>query len=386
MPASDHRTIDWNAHFSVRAERMLDELGTLVRAESPSRDAGAIRAVAGSLARDFGEAGAHVELVDEHPHGPNLVVRYGERGAPVMLLGHMDTVWPKGTLERLPWRVEGGRAYGPGVFDMKAGCLVALETVRALAAHGERPPVTVVLNCDEEIGSASSRHLILREAAAARAVLVLEPSIPGGLAKISRSGIAGYRIRVGGVAAHAGVDPEKGVSAIAAAAEIVTALHALNDLENGLSVNTGVISGGTRSNVVPAEAILEVDVRFRRAEQERAADERIRALRPSLPGASIEITGGLDRPPLEPTPASLALFEAARAAAAAAGFELDGGHVGGVSDGNFTAAAGVPTLDGLGPDGMGSHADHEQVVVADLPRRASMLTRLVLSVAADATP
>jgi glutamate carboxypeptidase len=368
---------DWNGFYGARAAAALDELAALVRIESPSHDAEGLREVATWLERELGAAGARVDVVEEHPNGPNLVARYGEGDRPVMLLGHMDTVWPRGTIDRLPWRVADGRAYGPGVFDMKAGCLVALEALRGFASRDLRPAVTVLLTCDEEVGSASSRELILREAARARAVLVLEPSIPGGLAKTSRSGIAAYRIEVRGRAAHAGVDPEKGVSAIVAAAELVTRLHALNDLANGLSVNIGRISGGTRGNVVPAEARFDVDVRYRRAEQGHAADRAIRALAPALPGASVTISGGLERPPLEPTDASLALYDAARRAAREAGFELGSGHVGGASDGNFTAAAGVPTLDGLGPDGMGAHADHEQVVVADLPRRAAMLARLV---------
>jgi glutamate carboxypeptidase len=371
-------TVDWNAFYAARADAMLAELGDLVRIESPSEDAAAIRAVAERLAAGFGAAGARVALVEEHPNGPNLVVRFGTGSPPVVLLGHMDTVWARGTLERMPWRVEGGRAYGPGVFDMKAGCLVALEAVRGLAAHGHAAPLTVVLNCDEEIGSASSRDLIAREAREARAVLVLEPAIPGGLAKTSRSGMADYTMRVRGRAAHAGVDPEKGVSAIAAAAELVTALDGLKDLSEGLSVNVGRLHGGTRRNVVAAEALLEVDVRFRRHEQGLAVDAAIRALRPSLDGAEVELRGGIERPPMEPTEPSLALYARAAEAARAAGFEMGHGHVGGVSDGNFTAAMGVPTLDGLGIDGMGAHADHEQIVVDDLARRPSMLARLLV--------
>lgn len=377
MDARETVGIEWNEYYRGRAESMLEELGALVRIESPSHDADAIRDVAAHLAREFAAAGARAELVEEHPNGPNLVVRYGRDATPTMLLGHMDTVWPRGTIERLPWRVEEGLAYGPGVFDMKAGCLVALECVRGLARHGVDAPLAIVLNCDEEVGSASSRDLILEHARSSRGVLVLEPAIPGGLAKVSRSGIAFYRIRLTGRAAHAGVDPEKGVSAVVAAAEIVLRLHELNDFARGVSVNSGVIAGGTRSNVIPAETTVEVDVRYRSRADGEAVDAAIRALAPSLEGARIEIEGGLERPPLEPTDESLALYEAAREAAREAGFELGRGHVGGVSDGNFTAAAGVPTLDGLGPDGMGAHADHEQVVVADLPRRAAMLARLV---------
>jgi glutamate carboxypeptidase len=370
--------IDWNAYFAGRADGMLAELADLVRMESPSQDADGVRAVARRLADGFASAGARVALVEEHSNGPNLVAHFGEGDRPVLLLGHMDTVWARGTLERMPWRVEGGLAFGPGVFDMKAGCLVALEAIRGLAHHGLAPRVAVVLNCDEEIGSASSRGLIAREATASRAVLVLEPAIPGGLAKTSRSGMSDYEVRVRGRAAHAGVDPEKGVSAIAAAAELVTALHALNDLPEGLSVNVGRFTGGTRRNVVAAEALLEVDVRFRRHEQGLAVDEAIRRLTTSVPGAEVEVHGGIDRPPMEPSEGGAALYRMAAAAAREAGFEMGHGHVGGVSDGNFTAALGVPTLDGLGVDGMGAHADHEQIVVEDLARRPAMLARLLL--------
>lgn len=385
MPAAwkvSMETIDWNGYCADRADGALAELAQLVEIESPSEDADGNRAVASYLARELERTGAAVELVEDHPNGPNLVARYGDGGRPVMLLGHTDTVWTRGTIRRLPWRIEDGRAFGPGVFDMKAGCVVALEAIRGLAAHGLRPPITLVLNCDEETGSASSRAIIEREAARSRAVLVLEPSIPGGLAKTSRSGIAAYRLVVRGRAAHAGVDPEKGVSAIAAAAEIVTHLDALNDLGDGLSVNVGVFHGGTRSNVVAAEAILEVDVRFRRQMQGLKIDEAIRSLRSSNPEARVEIVGGIERPPLEPTTAIAQLFEAARTAARATGFELGQGHVGGVSDGNFTAALGVPTLDGLGPDGCGAHADHEQVVVSDFIRRPAMIARLVAALSA----
>jgi glutamate carboxypeptidase len=373
--------IDWKGFYAARADRMLGELEALVRMESPSRDADAIRDVAAWLAAELARVGATAELVEDHPNGPNLVARYGEGDRPVLLVGHTDTVWDRGTLARMPWRVEAGLAYGPGVFDMKAGCLVAVEAVRGLAAHGLRPPIAVVLNCDEEIGSGSSRAIIERHALSSRAALVLEPAIPGGLAKTSRSGMADYRVRVTGRAAHAGVDPEKGVSAIAVAADLVTRLHALNDLAAGLSVNVGCLRGGTRHNVVAAEAVLDVDVRFRTEAQAERVDAAIRAMRPALEGATLEVAGGVDRPPFEPTPAGEALYERAARAARAAGFEMGRGHVGGVSDGNFTAALGVPTLDGLGVDGMGAHADHEQIVVDDLARRPAMLARLVVDLA-----
>ncbi len=372
---------DWTSWYAERAGRMLDELGSLVRIESPSRDAKGIREIVRWFERELARTGAHVEVIDEHVHGPNLVARFGEGADPILLVGHTDTVWPRGTLERMPWRVDGDAAFGPGVFDMKAGCLVVLEAIRGLAEHGHRTPLTVVFNCDEEIGSASSRSIIEREAREARAVLVFEPALPGGRAKTSRSGVANYHVAVTGRAAHAGVDPDKGISAIGAAAGVVTRVHALNDLANGLSINVGVIRGGTRSNVIAAHAELEIDVRFRRAEQAGVVDLAIRDIAGDHNGARIDVTGGIDRPPFERTPHVVELFERAARAANQSGFELGEGHVGGASDGNFTAALGIPTLDGLGVDGMGAHADHEQIVVADLPRRPAMLVRLLLDLA-----
>lgn len=374
-------SIDWNSEYADRAASMLAELEKLVSMESPSRDADGIRLVATSVARAIGETGASVSIVEDHPNGPNVVARSGSGDRPILLLGHLDTVWARGTLATMPWRVEGDRAFGPGVFDMKSGVLVIVEALRGLARHGLSAPVVVVFNCDEEIGSASTRTLIDGHAREARAVLVFEPSIPGGLAKTSRSGMAGYRVRVRGRAAHAGVEPEKGVSAILAAARLVLELNELNDLPHGLSVNSGVIEGGTRPNVVAADASIAFDVRFRTQAQAESVHRAITCLVAPIEGASVEVSGGIDRPPFEPTPAGLALYGRAAVAARASGFEMGQGHVGGVSDGNFTAALGVPTLDGLGPDGCGAHADHEQILIEDLPRRAAMLSRLLLDLA-----
>lgn len=374
---------DWNGFYSARAETMLAEVLDIVRIESPSRDAAGIRRVAEMLAAGLSGTGAQVEVVEEHPNGPNLLARYGQGGRPVLLVGHMDTVWPSGTLASMPAEIRGDIALGPGIFDMKAGCIVASEAIRGLSRFGKNPPITLLLTCDEEIGSASSRALIEREAREARCALVLEPPIPGGAAKTSRSGVARFVVRVRGRAAHAGVDPDKGVSAVAALAELVTALHGLNDLPNGLSVNVGTIRGGTRANVVAAEAEAEVDVRFRTAGQAERVEAAIRALRPTMTGAEVEILGKVDRLPLERGDATVALYERASIAAAASGISMGEGHVGGCSDGNLIAPLGVPVLDGLGVDGKGAHADHEQIVVADLPRRAAMLSRFLCALAGD---
>lgn len=383
MMRNETSAIDWNGEFAARADRMLDEVRRLVLLESPSRDTDGIRSVAMHISLALGETGASVSIVEEHSNGPNVVARFGTGARPVLLVGHLDTVWARGTLETMPWRVDGERAFGPGVLDMKAGLVIVLEALRGLARHSLTTPITVMFNCDEEIGSESTRPLLAELACGARAALVFEPAIVGGAAKTSRSGMSAYRIHIRGRAAHAGVDPEKGVSAILAAAHVVVALHNLNDLKAGLSVNAGVIEGGTRPNVVAAEARIDVDVRFRTTDQAQRVHEEIAGLAGLRNGAEVEVSGGIDRPPFEPTAESLALHARAAAAAQASGFEMDCGHVGGVSDGNFTAALGIPTLDGLGPDGAGAHANHEHIVIADLPRRAAMLARLLVELGSD---
>ncbi len=326
-------------------------------------------------------AGAEVRLV-ETENGPHLLARLDGNSPgetrPVMLLGHVDTVWPAGTLRRRPFRVEDGRAYGPGLFDMKSGVAVMLAALEAIVELGlPRPhPISLLLSCDEESGSPTSRDLIEAEAAGCAAVLVLEPPLPGGRAKTERKGVARYQLIARGVSAHAGLDPERGVSAIAELAYQVLALHRLNDL-NGISVNVGVIKGGTYANVIAAEARAEIDVRFRTMAQANAVADRIASLERVLDGARLEITGGLDRPPLERTAGVGSLYARARAAAATLGFELGEGAAGGGSDGSLTAALGVPTLDGLGVDGDGAHAEHEHILIADLPRRAALLTALI---------
>jgi len=373
---SDRATPEIDAYCNERATNALELLRELVEIESPSGDAASMARLAQRVAECLERSGAAVELLDSR-RGPNLLARFGTGERPILLLGHLDTVWTKGTLETIPWRVEDGFAYGPGVFDMKAGVVIAIETLSLLAHLGSHVPITVLLTCAEEIGSGTSRALLEREARASRAVLVLEPPLPGGGAKTSRSGVAGYSLKVTGRAAHAGLDPEKGISAIGVLAEIVTQLHALTDIPNGLTVNVGTISGGTRSNVIAAEATAEVDVRFRTAAQAKLVDDAVRNLRPSVDDAVVDVRGGINRPPFERSAATMDLFAVAFEAARVSGFELRNGHVGGASDGNYTAAIGAATLDGLGADGAGAHATHEHVVVADLPRRIAMLARLL---------
>ncbi|HKX30231.1 MAG TPA: M20 family metallopeptidase [Blastocatellia bacterium] len=341
------------------------------------------RAVAAHLEGLDGE----IELIPEAGYGTHLRARFNlghdPTATPLLVIGHLDTVWPVGTLARLPFRVtDEGRAHGPGIFDMKSGIAIAIESLRAIKSLNLTTlrPIHLLLTCDEEIGSQTSRPLVEEEARNAAAALVLEPPITGGIVKTGRKGIGGFTVRAIGRAAHAGLDPEQGVNAIVELAHQTLRLNALNDYQQGVTVSVGLARGGTASNVIPAEATAQVDLRFWRPEDGARIVAAIRQLSPVLPGSQLEITGGINRPPMERSERNLALFEHARGLAAELGFELREQAVGGGSDGNFTAALGVPTLDGLGVDGAGAHAEHEQILIADLPLRAALLTRLMQTV------
>jgi glutamate carboxypeptidase len=294
----------------------------------------------------------------------------------------MDTVHPVGTLATLPFAVTGDAVRGPGAYDMKGGLAVALAALDLLA-RARRAPRTELLfliSCDEEVGSGSSRVLIERSARSARAALVLEPCVPGGAAKTRRKGIAAFQVTVGGRAAHAGVEPEAGASAVHELSALVGRIRALEDREGGTTINVGVISGGTRSNVVAAHAQAEVDVRFWSAAEAERVERGLRALAPSDPRCRVSAEGGVNRGALERTEASAQLFTAAREVAAAQGWRLEEGATGGASDGNLTSAVGCPTLDGLGPDGGGAHSLDEHVKRADIARRIALLAGLFLRI------
>jgi len=369
-------------YFSAREESLLAGVRTLVEQESPTGNAAATTAIIAKLKTRFDAIGAATKL-HKTDRGTHLVSRihFGQSldEKALLLLGHVDTVWPLATLARSPFRVENGHAFGPGIFDMKSGVevmLAALEAIHELELRPQRE-IRILLSCDEESGSTTSRDLIISEASDCAAVFVLEPSLPGGKVKTARKGIANYELLARGISAHAGLDPEKGVSAISELARQILVLNALNDRKEGISVNVGVINGGTLSNVVASEARAEVDVRFRTTAQGEEITRRIESIQPVQAGAQIEIRGGINRPPLERTPAVVALFKRARSIASQIGFDLGEGASGGASDGNFTAAQGIPTLDGLGVEGDGAHAAHEHIVVADLPRRAALITALL---------
>lgn len=374
------------SYFARRERAVIDFARALVEAESPSGDGEGSRAVAALLEESLRAvpAVASVERVaardgyGEHLRARAFADAPGGRG--VVVLGHTDTVHPRGSTAERPWREEGGRLYGPGVFDMKASCAVAVEVLRALGELGRAPrgPVTLLLTCDEESGSgAGGRELVEEEARAAECVLVLEPPAPGGRVKTARKGTGGYVLTVEGRAAHAGLEPEKGVSAVLELARQVTRLHEWNDPARGTTVSVGVVSGGTHSNVVPAAARAEIDVRFTSTDEARRIDELIRSVRPFDARARVRVEGGINRPPLERSPRVAALYETARACAASFGLDLGEASVGGASDGNFAAAAGAAVLDGLGVEGDGAHASHEHIMADGVARRAALLTALV---------
>jgi glutamate carboxypeptidase len=358
-------------------------LERLVRLESPSDNKPAVDVCADELAARLAALGASVRRYPQPHRGAHVRAEFSGAAAPqILLLGHFDTVWRAGSLESMPLHERDGRLYGPGIFDMKAGIAITMLAMRALAETRRRAPRVVMLwTADEEVGSATSRALLEEEAQRSEAVLVLEPSLPGGAAKTSRKGVAGYTLTVHGVPAHAGLDPGKGASAIHELARHVIALEAMQDIPRGITVNVGTISGGSRPNVVAERASAEIDVRVPTMAEAARIDAAIRTLSPVHPSTRLEIGGGIERPPFERTPAVVRLYERARHAAGRLGRDLDEGAAGGGSDGNFTGALGVPTLDGLGPEGDGAHAHHEHVVIEDLEWRAAFIAELLASFA-----
>ncbi|HVC19001.1 MAG TPA: M20 family metallopeptidase [Vicinamibacterales bacterium] len=358
---------------------LLDTIESLVRLESPTTDKAAVDRCGAELARRIDAIGGRIERLRRERAGDHLRAEFGGEGPSILLLGHFDTVWPVGQLARMPLRREAGRLHGPGVFDMKAGIALGLLATRALAATGGLAGrrLTMLWTADEETGSDSSREAIEAEARRSAAVLVLEPSLPGGAVKTARKGCAEFTVAVHGIPAHAGVDPGKGASAIYELAAQIRAIAALQDLDRGVSVNVGLISGGSRANVIAEQARAIVDVRVPRREDEARLDAAFRALRPALAGTRVEVTGGFNRPPLERTAGVGRLYDQARSVAGDLGFELREGATGGGSDGNFTAALGIPTLDGLGAVGDGAHALHEHVEIDALAGRAALLAGLI---------
>jgi glutamate carboxypeptidase len=369
----------------------------LVAIESPTGDKAAVDRCGAEVARLMREIGGAVETVaqkvaGDHVRGVFAAPTSGDAGhahtTRVLILGHFDTVWDTGTLTRMPIVERHGRLHGPGIFDMKGGLSIALQAIRALR-HAGWPgglEVTCLWTSDEETGSDSSRALIEEEALRSQAVLVCEPALTGGALKTARKGVGHFDIHVTGVSAHAGIDPGAGASAVHALARLVIELEQLNDKTAGTSVNAGVIRGGTRSNVVAEEAMAEVDVRVGRLADAAPLDAAIRALRAADPRVTVRVEGGINRPPFERTAGVAALFGMAREVASGMDIDLAEGSTGGASDGNFTGALGVPTIDGLGAVGAGAHAIDEHIVLAALPARAALVAGLLRRLATSPRP
>ena len=358
-------------------------VGKFVRAESPSMDKAAVDRFGKMVAAEWKRRGATVNLLAQRERGDHVRAEWnpgGNRGkGQILVLGHLDTVYALGTLARMPFRLSRGRAYGPGAFDMKGGLAIALFAVDALVAAGRVPEKRVVFlwTSDEEIGSGTSRAVIEREARRSDAVLVLEPALGlNGCAKTGRSGVGEIEIIATGRAAHAGLNPQDGINAIQEIALQIARISRWNQPRRGITVNAGVIEGGTRTNVIPEKVRVMVDVRATRAADMRALERKFRALRPILRGATLEIHGGFNRPPMERKHCA-ALYATARTLAKEIGVTLGQAYVGGGSDGNFTAALGVPTLDGLGAVGDGAHSAEEFIVTRSLPERAAIVAGLL---------
>ncbi|WP_034385576.1 M20 family metallopeptidase [Deinococcus sp. YIM 77859] len=354
---------------------MLADLRTLVELESPSTDVVAVNRVMDAVEGWARDLGAETRALPGGTRRFQFGVEAGAR--PLLVLMHADTVWPQGTLAAMPFRVEGERAYGPGTYDMKAGIVGAFHALRALGGRWPVGGVQVLLTPDEEIGSLSSREHIEAAARGARAVLVVEPPVAGSHAlKVGRKGVGDFVLTFHGVASHAGNKPEEGASAITAAARAVLEVEALARPEVGTTVSVGLIRGGTATNVIPPECVLEVDVRVSTLAEGERITRAIQALRPQDARVRLTVTGGLNRPPFERGPGTEGLFARAQALARELGFEISGEVVGGGSDGNFTAPL-TPTLDGLGAPGDGAHAAHEHVRLDRWPDHVRLLTRLM---------
>jgi glutamate carboxypeptidase len=373
------------ACFEERRDQIVSTIRELVEIESPSDNKAAVDCLAKTVAQKFAALGGQVRIHRATNFGDHLQVDFEGKsgGTPVLLLGHYDTVYPLGTLASMPCRVVDNKLTGPGVLDMKSGIALMLHALSALQEWGGSlpRPITVLLVSDEEVGSDSSRAITESLAKKAAAVLVLEPSYGfEGAVKTARKGVGEYLVKVTGKASHAGLDFQEGVNAILELARQIERVSSFTDLKKGLTVNVGIVSGGSRTNVVPAEATAQVDVRIARLKDAAGIDKKMRGLRPFNRKCKLEITGGINRPPMERTAGVAALYAKAVAVAGELGWKLGEAAVGGGSDGNFTAGLGIPTLDGLGGVGDGAHASHEHILIPELPHRAALVAGLIESV------
>jgi glutamate carboxypeptidase len=371
-------------YFHHKQPEMLSLIGELVSQETPSSDKARLDAFAELLAERLRIAGAQVKIIPSAERGNHVHATFATPGVdaaakPGLILCHFDTVWAVGTLAARPFQVVDSKAYGPGIFDMKTSLVLveyALHAIRELQLTLSRP-ITILFTSDEEVGSHASRALIEAEAERSAYALVMESPLPGGVLKTARKGIGSWSLTVTGRAAHAGIEPEKGISATQELAHQILALHALTDMGQGSTVNVGVVKGGTVSNVVAARAQAEIDVRAWTQEEADRLATAINGLQAVTSGAEVKIEGGWNRPPLEER-VTLPIFAQAQAIGTTLGLSLASGSTGGGSDGNLTGALGVPTLDGLGVPGAGAHADHEHIEIDKIAERAVLLTALLL--------
>lgn len=371
------------SYFERRRDAMIASIGEIVEIESPSynfRQSELVVARIAEMARDVPLA-LKIERIASQNCGEHLIIRaLPSDNKCVLLLGHTDTVHPIGTKEKNPTRVEGYKFYGCGIFDMKANIVLMLEALRFFSETGTTPskPITILLSCDEEVGSRTGKPLVEREAAASETCLVFEPSFQGKV-KTGRKGTGMFTLHAHGIPAHAGLEPEKGASAILELSRQIEKLQSLNQDAAGTTVNVCTIKGGTTTNVIPEHAECEIDVRFSTLKEAARIERAIRELKPVDERVSLKLTGEINRPPLERTEPVVALFEKARNAASSFGCDLGEAQVGGGSDGNFVAAMGVPVLDGLGIRGDGAHTLQEHILISDIAKRATLVTMLLMS-------
>ena len=369
-------------HFTERRGAIVETIRQMVEIESPSDNKQAVDRLSRWLAQKFEALGGHSKFHRATDFGDHLQVDFPGKDSrkPVLLLGHLDTVYPLGTLAKMPCHISNGRLFGPGAYDMKSGIASMLYAIDALRDQsGELPrSTTVLLVSDEEVGSDSSCRITEELAKRSAAVLVLEPSYgPKGALKTARKGVGEYLLKVTGKSAHAGLDFDKGQSAIVELARQVDRISRFSDLKRGLTVNVGLVRGGTRVNVIPGEASASIDVRIVSAADAAAIDRKLHSLKSVNRHCKLEVTGGVDRPPMERKGGVVALYRHAVELAKQVGWKLEEAAVGGGSDGNLTAALGIPTLDGLGAVGEGAHAPHESIIIAELPKRTALLAALI---------
>ncbi len=389
---SSHKSAPGNGHgaellsyFQQQQDAMLATLRDLVTQESPSYNKAAVDRLGSHIAGRFEGLGGKVTLHSRSDFGDHIEAQFSVNNSrkPILLLGHYDTVWDIGTLAEMPFKVENGRLWGPGVFDMKAGIMLMMQAIEGLRAirEGLPRPVNVLLVSDEEVGSNSSRQLTESLAKKSQAVLVLEPATgPQGAVKTWRKGVGEYKVRVTGKAAHAGIEVREGASAIVELARQIARIQSFLDFRRGITVNVGVIRGGTRTNVVAAQASADVDVRVRKMSDAPRVEKKFRSLKPFDRRCTLEIEGGVNRPPMERSEGVVKLYRIAQEVSRSMNMELEESGTGGGSDGNFTAALGIPTLDGLGGVGEGAHARHENIVLDRLPGRAALIAGLIEAV------